>query len=204
MAKPAGALAAVDGGWPLDDPTLIPIQLVIFSQPEHWADSDSGNSDVEAWRQITVDAGAASTERFYGLGGLSTEETEAGAVVASWLEYEDAGPLYPSGNLDLNLGFADSATEPNATSGQLLAECDTRSGAEIQALYFHFEADQAYGTPEPELSLYLEACARNTDANAWRPHDAQRPASAWLFQRAVSIALDRILYQTRQAWSVIL
>jgi len=204
MAKPAGSIEAADGGWTLDDPTSIPIQFVMYSQPAHWASSDTGNYDVEAWRQITVLAAANSTERFQGLGGLSTEESEAGAIAASWLEYEDAGPLYPAKEIELNLGFADPSTEPGAAYGRLVAECDTRSKAELQALYFHFEADQAYGTPEPTLTLYLEACARNTDVDSWRPHDAQRPASAWLFQRAVSIALDRILYQTRQAWSVIL
>jgi len=205
MGKPAGAIQASDGGWPVvEDPTYVPFSVAVFLQPNHWATSSDRYPTFAAYHQITVEASATHNQRFTSLAPV-TADTQAGAVAATWYELDTSGPLYPAGDKSLGPStFTEQETLPYADHYNVEAWTDgATQDSEIQALAFIETFDQDYGDPEPELIRYLEPCARNVDANSWRPYDHDRPVSSWLLKRIISIGYDRILYQTRQAWSIL-
>lgn len=201
MATPTGYIDAAAGGWPVDETgTSIPAVLALFLEPSHWT-VVVGNYGFETWAQIAVDDGDALIQRWWGGGGLGAEEEEtaAGGLDGVWREHAVASPLFPSG-AEIDLGFAAVAT-PQQSGIRLGAYCDSETDAEIMALYFEAFPPYAFTDPEPTIANNLEPIANNTDANSWRPYDSQRPASAWLF-RAVSDSLNKMTYETMQAWSV--
>ena len=211
MAKPAGYIQASDGGLAVAD--VATLQYVDISarlpvQPSEWANgSGSPRYRIETWRQITLDALTDTTEIWHGWPGSSSSDTVAGPKAAAWIQFDATGqdPAEPVGSELTQALFTSSTKEPrqasyaSAAEAHLSFEADVAEG-EILAIYFETVTDNAFSTSDPSSTLNYEIMGRNT--GVWTPYEANESFSAWLAQRQLAQNLNKILYMTRQAWSV--
>jgi len=211
MAKPAGYIEAADGGLAVSDLDLIhyvDISARLPVQPPEWTDDTNlQRYRIETWRQITLDAGTDTTEVWNGWPSSSSSDTVAGAQAAAWVQYDATGqdPAKPVGSELTQPSFTSSTTEPrqaayaSGAESHLTFEADVAEG-EILAIYFETGNDNAFNTSDPTSARDYETIGRNTGVYA--PYLKNESASAWLLQRILAQNLNKILYMTKQAWTV--
>jgi hypothetical protein len=211
MAKPAGYIEASDGGLAvIDVSTLqyVDISARLPVQPSEWTDdANMPRYRIETWRQITLDALTDTTEIWNGWPSSSSSDTVAGARAAAWIQYDATGqdPAKPVGSELTQATFTSSETEPrqasyaSAAEAHLTFEADVAEG-EILAIYLETTVDNAFNTSDPSSTLDYETIGRNT--GVWTPYDKNESVSAWLMQRILAQNLNKILYMTKQAWTV--
>ena len=176
-------------------------------QPPMWQDgSNNLRYRVQLHRQLTLPATAVTTERWHGLPGTDGPNSETGALAAIWKEYDDSEwPLRPVGSSLGVAAFSTTTTEPRHTTyadgdpAYLKFSCDN-AGGEVLAIHFETETDEAFADSVPTSTLDYETIGRNTAL--WFPYADNMSVSAWLMQRILATNLNKIMYETRQFWTV--
>lgn len=178
------------------------------TQPAEWTDnSNLQRYRITTWRQLTLAAGTDTTEAWHGWPGTSSDDTVAGAKTAAWVEYDASGqdPAEPAGASLGEPAFTSTVSEPRQASyttgpeAHLTYLADTRDG-ELLAIYIEMENDNALSTSDPSSVRAYETIGRNT--GTWTPYDANESCSAWLMQRVMAQNLNKILFASKQCWTV--
>ena len=215
MAKIAGEIEASDGGLDMSVTyeRFVHIDARLPVQPPGWIPAalilQSPRYRIQAWRQITLSAATESIEVINGWPATDGTNSVTGAKVAAWEEYDDGvHPSMPIGAALSSTSFSAADDEPrhatHAVSGHpayltYQIEGGGETG-ELLALYFEFENDLDFDESDPSSVRNYETIGRNT--GTWAPYAANRSCSAWLMQRILAQNLNKILYQTKQCWTV--
>jgi len=212
MAKVAGEIEATDRGLSpsdVDTPTHVCMDARLPVQPEPWAAiPDNRRYRIQASRQLTMDAGTTITETWNGWNTTSGDSDETGALAAAWKDYDGTGtaPAHPVSGFELETAdFSYSTSEPRhaASPGGVEAyvvfQSDVAEG-EILAINLEMENDLPFALSTPSSTRNYETIGRNT--GTWAPYAANRSCSAWLMQRIIAQNLNKILYETKQYWTV--
>ncbi len=208
MAKIAGEIEAADNGVSLaENNRWLSFDMRLPVQPPEWT-TESGypRHRVNTFRQITI--GAFTTiERWLGWDGTSGDGGITGPKAAEWVVYGGINqhPAWPTGT---ELGLSSmtyTEVEPRrATSPAgwevFLEYYQAANEGEIQAVCFEMENDEVFTASEPSSTLDYETIGRNT--GTWSPYAKNRSCSAWLMQRIIAQNFNKILYQTKQVWTV--
>ena len=176
-------------------------------QPPMWQDgTNSLRYRIQTHRQLTLPAAAVTTERWYGWPGTDGANSETGALAASWKEYDDSEfPLRPVGSSLGVASFSSTIDEPRHATyydgdvAYLKFSCDD-AGAEVLAIHFETENDEAFADSVPTSTRDYETIGRNT--GTWVPYADNMSVSAWLLQRILAQNLNKIMYETKQYWTV--
>jgi hypothetical protein len=161
---------------------------------------------IQAWRQLTMDAGATTTENWIGWNFTSGASSETGALAASWKVYDgtDTDPAFPTG-ADLGTpAFSSASTSPRhayspGNNEAYLAFQSDDVDTDILAIHLEFENDGAFATSDPASTRSYETIGRNT--GTWVPYADNMSVSAWLLQ-LLAQNLNKIMYETKQYWTV--
>ena len=205
-----GYITPANGGRPVPDvdvPFFIIIDARLPIQPPMWSDGTNNTRyRIQMHRQLTLPAAAVTTERWYGWPGTDGENSETGALAAVWKEYDDSEwPLRPVGSSIGVASFSSTTDEPrhatyaDGDSAYLKFSCDD-AGAECLAIHFETENDEAFADSVPTSTRDYETIGRNT--GTFVPYAANKSVSAWLLQRILAQNLNKIMYETKQAWTV--
>jgi hypothetical protein len=155
-----------------------------------------------------MDAGTTITGTWIGWNNTRDPSTEAGALAAVWKDYDADGtdPASPVTGFELDTaGFSASTSEPRHAAGPggteayLVFESDVAEG-EILAINLEMENDLAFTGSVPSSVRDYETTGRNT--GTWSPYAANRSCSAWLMQRIIAQNLNKIMFETKQYWTV--
>lgn len=205
----AGYITPGDGGLPIQlAARYVCVSARLPTQPAEWADgSDLQRYRMETWRQLTLAAGTDTTEIWYGWPSSSSGDTVAGAKAGEWVKYDATGqdPAKPEGASLGEPAFATTISEPRKASysggGESFLSylADVRDG-ELLAIYVEMKNDNDFDESDPSSTLDYETIGRNT--GTWSPYDANESVSAWLMQRILAQNLNKILYETKQCWTV--
>jgi len=212
MAKPAGYIEASDGGITFSVRTgaYVFIDARLPVQAQGWT-TVAGNPRyrIQVWRQITLGVGDKTDERWDGWDGFPGIESESGVLDAAWKEYDDTpwNPAKPTGE-PLDLGsFVTNTEEPRRASvpdhpvqpGRLHALMSAGSG-EILAIHIGMENDDLFAASDPSSVRDYETIGRNTAT--WVPYACNESFSAWHAQRLIAQNFNKILFATKQEWTV--
>lgn len=211
MAKPDGYIDAAAGGLGITDINLlhyVDISARLPVQPSEWTDdANLQRYRIETWRQLTLDALTDTTEIWNGWPSSSSSDTVAGARAAAWVQYDAEGqdPALPVGSELTQPSFTSSTSEPrqatyaSAAEAYLSFEADVAEG-ELLTIYIEMDVDNDFNTSDPSSTRDYENIGRNT--GVWTPYDKNESVSAWLMQRILAQNLNKVLYTTKQSWSV--
>ncbi len=218
MAKTAGSITVADGAWEAGEVAgIIPWCMRIPYQPDHWDDGAyPSRRTFTMWRQHTVDAASTAIEYLVpaNLDGTQNataapgtlSETTAGALSATWEEYDADPSISTISPLDTQpqIPYVGGGIKPAYMTGSYKPVLSAGTGAEIMVLYFQQACDELFGGPEPSQSAAYELFGSNYDTavSGWCPFESNEPASSWLAQAVISKNQNRVLYESRQAWSV--
>ena len=207
----AGYITPGDHGLSVNDvdtDIYIMIDARLPVQPSEW-ESESGfqRYRIQAWRQLSIDAGKTTTERWVGWNYTSGTSSETGALAASWKEYDgtDTDPASPSGSDLSTPAFSSSSSEPRHAYSPGDNEAYLRfqsddTDTDILAIHLVFENDNVFSTSDPSSTRDYETIGRNTAL--WFPYADNMSVSAWLMQRILAQNLNKIMYETKQVWTV--
>ena len=212
MAKPAGYIEASDRGLnpsDIDTPTYVCIDARLPVQPPIWTTVISDRRyRIQPSRQLTMDVGTTITETWNGWNSTSGDSDESGALAAAWKDYDGTGidPASPVTGFELDTaGFSASTSEPRHASSPggseayVVFESDVAEG-EILAINLEMKNDLAFASSVPSSVRDFETIGHNTAV--WSPYAANRSCSAWLMQRIIAQNLNKIMYETKQYWTV--
>ena len=212
MAKPAGYIEATDRGLQpsdLDTPTYVCIDARLPVQPKDWTTVTTDRRyRIQASRQLTMDVGTTITGTWNGWNGTSDPSTESGALAAVWKDYDADGtaPASPVTGFELDTAeFSASTSEPRHASAPagaeayLVFESDVAEG-EVLAINLEMKNDLAFAGSVPSSVRDYETIGRNTAV--WAPYAKNRSCSAWLMQRIIAQNMNKILFETKQYWTV--
>jgi len=209
MAK--GYITPTDRGLTATDvdiDTHVMIDARLPVQPSEW-ESESGlqRYRIQASRQLSIDAGKVVTEHWVGWDGYSGVSNETGVLAAVWKDYDGTGsaPAEPTGS-DLTKPVFSStnaaprhAFSPGDNEAYLKFETDDVN-TEILAICLEMENDNAIATSDPATTQNYETIGRNT--GTWCPYEDNMSCNAWLLQRPLAQNLNKVLYETKQYWTV--
>jgi len=212
MAKPAGYIEASDRGLNPSDiatPTYVCIDARLPVQPPSWTTVlFHRRYRIQASRQLTMDVGTTITETWNGWNTTSDPSDESGALAAAWKDYDADGsdPASPVSGFELDsCGFSASTSEPRhaaspgGSEAYVVFESDVAEG-EILAINIEMKNDLAFAGSVPSSVRAYETIGRNT--GTWAPYAKNRSCSAWLMQRIIAQNLNKIMYETKQSWTV--
>ena len=212
MAKPAGYIEASDRGLnpsDVDTPTYVCMDARLPVQPPAWTTVlFDRRYRIQASRQLTMDVGTTITEVWNGWNAASDPNTESGALAAEWKDYDADGadPASPVYGFELDTAdFSYSTSEPRHAASPggeeafVVFQSDVAEG-EILAINLEMENDTGFASSVPSSVRSYETIGRNT--GTWAPYAANRSCSAWLMQRIIAQNLNKILYETKQYWTV--
>lgn len=210
MATPTGCIDAADGGWLVDNRfTGIYLPFDFLDHRQHPAWFTTGNKRMRAsiYWQISIPAGTTITAILGQWISADSSVDIAGAKVGVWEEL-DLGDIVPQHDYTTvpqlapyTSGYGPMSDRPKRAPGYIYGTTDNADG-EVLMLSIETEFSKAYNGSSPPGVGNVEHVGRNTDANSWRPYEANEPASSWLAQRVLAKSMNRLLYQSRQVWSV--
>lgn len=213
MAKPAGYIEASDGGliFTRSAARYVFIDARLSIQPPAWTPlANKPRFRIQMWRQITLGAGIISEEKWKGWDGTDGINSETGALNAEWKEYNDTpwNPARPTGE-PLDLGsFTTITEEPRRASvpnhpvqpAHLKMLATTADNGEVVALHLAMENDEAFADSDPSSVRDYETIGRNPAT--WSPYNYNESFNAWLAQRLLVQNMNKVLYCTKQEWTV--
>jgi len=191
-----------------DTNTYVMIDARLPVQPSEW-ESQAGfqRYRIQASRQLSLPVGTTVTEYWVGWNLTSGVNNETGALAAVWKDYDgtDTAPAKPSGAELTKPAFTSSSTAPSHAFSPgdneafLRFQTDAADG-EILAVCLEMENDNAFNTSDPSSVRSYETIGRNT--GTWVPYADNASCSAWLMQRIIAQNLNKVLYETKQCWTV--
>jgi len=203
-----GYITPGDNGLAMNtDPRYVTIDARLPVQPAAWTNESSPTRyRVQMFRQLTVGAGVVTSERWKGMPSTTSADAVTGAVSASWVEYDATGqhPAKPDGSTLDCVSFTSTTTEPRHVGSSdieaKLIYLATARDAEILALCMIMENDKAFNTSDPISTQAYEITGRNT--GVWVPYQSNENYNAWLAQDIQAQNSNKILYETKQFWTV--
>ncbi len=204
MAKTAGQIDAGDGA--PDFGEVYSYQGIAYRLPpqcEFWANGYERHL-LEWHRQHTIAAATTVTERvsITQASAVLHEETTTGPKVAVWDDMD--GTYFPAIPMGIPMPtFSGSGTPPAYSIAVHSGVLDSGTNAEVLCVAVELDNTEAFGTPAPSQSATYEIFGSNYDtaSTGWSPFSEHEPASAWLGQVVLSKNQNRLLYESRQAWS---
>jgi hypothetical protein len=209
MATPTGYIDETAGGITVSTEGTIYIKFDIRNPnpPYHWHPTSfvSGAAFIKGAAQLTIPITETVEKTMIGGSSFYSQITDqsSGPISARWSEWSPSSPIPNYVRVEQNNSSVASTT-PSPQSGLMSFEFISAGGdnCELLGLNIHAELYQPYNssTLDPVSSGDYEQFGNNT--STWSPFQANEFAHSWTAKQLLAKNYNRVIYDTRQYWSV--